>query len=434
MVGAISLVGCDSVPPPDPTPTSESSRVQPVVLNDARSLEQRIGTRFSASSWEGLTNIGVERIRVPPMTGGGAIWGSLGVDDRGHAWLGVSANEWEQSAQLYELDTGGELHARGRVSDALAAAKLPEGATQNKIHTKLHQADDGYLYFASTDETDENFASDKPPRWGGHLWRIKPGSAQWEHVLSVPEGIVALNAVGRWVYVLGYWNHVLYQFDVATRRHRRVVVGSACGHVSRNFLVDLNGSAYVPRITSGANDRAGKCESAEFIAELVEIEPDQLAVAGTTPLSQYFGPTSPSESHGIVSYTGLNDSSFLFVTHAGAMYHLLPLPDTESMTLDLGFLHPDGEAYVPSLYSPDGEQFVVAVGRTKGGELSWIRRDLKARRAEAEPLPDAFRSRGQLLYGSMARLSDGTFLVAGRRVAVGLGQPDLVLIKPGRAN
>ena len=48
---------------------------------------------------------------------------------------------------------------------------------------------------------------------------------------------------------------ILFQYDIETGRAKRVTVGSTGGHVSRNFLSDVRGYAYVPRVTSTA---AGK--------------------------------------------------------------------------------------------------------------------------------------------------------------------------------
>ncbi|MCH9671945.1 MAG: hypothetical protein K0U93_10910, partial [Gammaproteobacteria bacterium] len=197
LIAVTFLVGCDAPEVPatqsqpgssSPAPTAPKSPAGPVspsptVVAANRSLGQKVGTRFMRAGWNLLESISVTALDVPPVSQGGAIWGALGTDDRGHIWFAVSANKYEVSARLYEFTADGQLLDRGDVSTALQqAGRVVEGATQHKIHTKIHQADDGYIYFASTDETDENFATETLPKWGSHIWRIKadspPGNAQ----------------------------------------------------------------------------------------------------------------------------------------------------------------------------------------------------------------------------------------------------------------
>jgi hypothetical protein len=116
----------------------------------------------------------IREIAIPPFPNMHAIWGGTGRDDAGHLWFGVCAADDGHSAHLMELDpaTGG-MRDRGDVLSALeAAGRLRPREGQIKIHTKILQASDGHMYFASTDEEGEREDGGAPPRWGSHLWRF----------------------------------------------------------------------------------------------------------------------------------------------------------------------------------------------------------------------------------------------------------------------
>ena len=74
---------------------------------------------------------------------------------------------------------------------------------------------------------------------------------------ATPEALIAVATGGPYVYSLGYFNHVLYQFDTRTKRIRSVAVGAAGGHVSRNFFVDDRGHAFVSRVTRSGSGELG---------------------------------------------------------------------------------------------------------------------------------------------------------------------------------
>ena len=75
---------------------------------------------------------------------------------------------------------------------------------------------------------------------------------KWEHLLATPEALIAVAVGDRQVYALGYFGHVLFQFDTATRDVKRIPVGSLGGHVSRNFIADYRDHSYVPRLRADA--------------------------------------------------------------------------------------------------------------------------------------------------------------------------------------
>jgi hypothetical protein len=235
----------------------------------------------------------------------------------------------------------GAWHDRGNVVDQLKAAGLyRQGEGQNKIHSKIVPGADGWLYFASTDEEGET--DETLPRWGGHLWRTKPDTQRWQHLMAVPEGLVAVSGVGRYIYALGYWGHVLYQYDTVTGKSKRVVVGSTAAHVSRNFLADVRGHAYVPRVVAQPGGTVS--------AALVEFD-SELREFAATPLENYLGTWSPNAHHGIVGLVYLADGRLLFTTHRGQLYMIQPRVDLPALVTAIGWFHPDGEAHAPSLFA-----------------------------------------------------------------------------------
>ena len=356
-------------------------------------------------------------IELPDFSGANAIWGATGSDARGSIWAGISAVGGANSAHLVEYDpTTARLRDRGDVLSELARLGLrqPEDA-QNKIHTRLIQANDGWLYFASTDETGET--DQAPSRWGSHLWRLRPGEGRWDHVLAVPEGLIALAGQGRWLFALGLWNHVLYGYDTTTRQIRRTEVGAPPGHMSRNLVVDRAGHAYVPRVTIGG---------AGLDAVLVEYSP-RLEIVGETPLAYYADSANPAASAGIVAFAELADGALIIATSIGYLYRISPREGGASV-VPLGWLHPGGSAYTPSLFTWDGAHHLAGLARLANGDWAWVVYDLSARLGVAQPFPSGETERPLLLYGSMTRDNQGRFYIAGRRRRGETRQPVLLQV------
>ncbi len=367
-----------------------------------RNYQELTGSLFRASPRDPFRTPAVREIALPQWSGATSIWGATGRDRHGHIWVGVSADGPGSSAHLLEFDPQADTwHDRGAVVDQLKAAGVyREGEGQVKIHSKIVPAADGWLYFASTDEDGET--SEVPPRWGGHLWRIHPDTSRWQHVLAVPEGLLAVSGVGRYIYTLGYWSHVLYQYDTSTAAVRRVVVGSTAGHVSRNFLADIRGHAYVPRLMAQPDGRVA--------ATLVEYD-SELRELASTPLEFYLGTESPLANHGMVALAYLSDGRLLFTTHPGQIYEIRPQLDRPAVVAALGWFHPDGKAYAPSLFPLGGDSLVAGVTQ-RGGRYEWVVFELNTRISGAFPL-DTQGLRSVLLFGSASRDDAGRAYVGG---------------------
>lgn len=367
---------------------------------------------FTARQVPGVTGTSpLVRVLVPPdFWGSFAIWGATGSDRRGHLWFGMTSNDEKTgSAHLYELDpVSSTFSDRGNVVQELERLGLRRpGEIQMKIHSRIVEAPDGFQYFASMDESGENADGSRLPTWGGHLWRRGKGPG-WEHLATTREALIAVAAGGPYVYALGYFNHVLYQFDTRTKAVRSVAVGAAGGHVSRNFFVDARGHAFVPRVTVVATN--------QLVASLVEFNATLKEVAAQ-PLAEYFE-RGLDDSHGIVSVHPGGNNRWFFTTGKGRLYQVEPKPNGPSAVNDLGWFHPAGARYVASMFRDDrtGTLYGAALPSSNGSTTAdWIVRPLTGVPTVA-PLPygdkPTFENR-VLLYGSMSRDSAGRFYVVG---------------------
>lgn len=375
-------------------------------LGQDRPYDLRVGTRFIGAQGDGPIEATFRQLELPLFPGANSIWGATGRDDRGHIWIGVSV-QGEAAARLIEYIPAKNMFVdHGDPLTALKSAGLyREGETQRKIHSKIIQADDGYLYFSSMDEEGESGDGSRLPTWGSHLWRYDPKERRWEHVFKAPEGLVAVSGVGRWIYALGYWDHVLYQYDTHTGEVASVRVGSAGGHVSRNFVVDVYGNAYVPR---------AEWVGESLFASLVQFNTALQEVA-STPLTQYAGTGKPARHHGITGLSYLADNSIVIVTGHGYAYRIVPSERNQAVIEELGWFHPEGRSYTATLFPLDGKTKLLGVGQSKrrGSGHALVEYDIAQRSSRVIELdiPDL---EYLLLYGSNTRDDSGKLYVVGR--------------------
>jgi len=368
-------------------------------------------------------------IPVPAFPGAHAIWGSIGQDESGHVWFGVTADARPFSAHLFEYDTAADrITDRGNVLEALSAAERQRsGEHQAKIHSRIVQGPDDYLYFASMDEEGERDDGSKLPTWGGHLWRLKLGTYRWEHLLATPEALIAVAAGDRFVYALGYFGHVLFQYDTTSGNVARVPVGSVAGHVSRNFIADYRGHAYVPRLSVDAASLGRPA----FKVSLVELGRGMEELKETPLETEHYIYRSPVDSHGITGVQEMADGSWYFTTHVGFLYRIKP-PARSNSPIDnapatverVGWLHPTGPVYVASLFTPDGANTLLALAHNNlvegaTGRYQWLTFDLTSGVSRVAPfavsgLDDDLVSR-MLLYGSATRDAAANHYVVGVR-------------------
>ncbi|MBX9630885.1 MAG: hypothetical protein K2X67_10220 [Burkholderiales bacterium] len=384
----------------------------------AADVEKRTGSRFAplpSNPWRApRTRV----IDVPGFVDANSIWGATGRDAAGRIWVGVSAKAPGGSAHLMQFDPATNAWRDfGGVVDRLAEAHVsPPGAGQVKIHSKIVPGDDGRFYFTSMDEEGEAEDGSALPKWGSHLWRVDVESGRWEHLFAAPEGLVAAAGGGRWIYALGYWDHVLYQFDTVTQQQRRVVVGAVGGHASRNVVVGTDGHAFVPRVK---RDGYGMLS-----AVLVEFD-SELREQAVTPLEHYFGEPAAAEDHGIVGLAALADGRSLFTTHAGHLYSIEPREGAPARVSPVGWFHPQGASYAPSLFALDGRTLVAGIAR-RGDRYEWIVFDLASRTSRAFPF-DTHGVVGPLLYGSITRDDAGRCYVGGWQSISGGGHRPLLM-------
>ena len=349
------------------------------------------------------------RIDVPDTPGNNAIYGAIGRDRRGHVWLGVSCKGIETpSAHLFEYEPAtGKLTDRGDVVTAMKRCGVyREGDQQMKIHSRIVQAADGHMYFASMDEAGEVVSDEINPTWGSHMWRLRMPERKWEHLFSAPEGLIGVAEAGRWVYALGYWGHTLYQYDCKTGKVRSVKVGSIGGHVSRNLLADRRGHVYVPRVKVGEAD-----ESA--IPTLIEYDTSLREVA-ELPLARYVE-TTPENSQGITGFQNLPDGSIAFLTQYGHVALVRPRRWGPATITNLGWLHPDGSTYTHSLFTDTTGRYLMGTAK-KNRRYDWVVYDIETRTSQAYPFRvglDNPRPRRSALYGTAVRDDNGNCYVVG---------------------
>ena len=370
-----------------------------------RSFENQVGTRFNQIKSFSFQTPDLREIPLDYAPGTNAIWGAIGRDDQGKLYLGASTHAGEdRTAFLYQYDpVSSTLKPQGDVLGQLKRLGLYKpGMGQNKLHSKFYQADDNFLYFSSFDEQGED--TDINPTWGGHLWRKRVNNKNWQHLLATPEALIAVNIAGNYVYALGYWNHVLYQFNTHNQQVERVVVGSVANHISRNFLVDPQGHAYVPKVTTDP--------SGEVQAYLNEYD-TKLNLIGAYPMPSYKA-TNMAKHHGIVGYTSMQDGNVIFTTSDGGLYELNVFSASNSKLMYRGMMHPEGNAYIPSLFPLDGENLIAGVGKTsrKSG-YEWIIYELYSRFGVAYKLDTGYLQK-LLLYGTLTKDNAGNFYLVGR--------------------
>jgi glycopeptide antibiotics resistance protein len=356
------------------------------------------------------------RLELPEFPGTSAIWGATGRDFRGHIWFGVSASHvGSPSAHLFEfVPESNQVIDRGDVLSALKQyGRYQEGMGQAKIHSRIVQGGDGHLYFASMDEQGEAEDGSRLPTWGGHLWRMRLPTHEWEHLAEAPEALIAVAGYRDVIYALGYYGHVLYRFNSTTGEINSVRVGSVGGHVSRNLICDSRGHAFVPRV-----EKLSGVEG-NLHASIVEFDP-ALRELARTPLEHYLH-GGPEESHGIVGVQPMADRSIVFVTHAGFLYQIpVAAYEIPAVIHEIGWFHPEGPAYAPSLFTFSGTTYLVGVSQHLHGRSAnyeWLLYNLKTRTSTASPFEVEKSGRSfsdLLLYGSTTRDNLGNFYLVGR--------------------
>lgn len=345
----------------------------------------------------------VQNIVLPKVGASDVSWGSIGSDRLGNIYMGLSESYSDpRSASMVRWRPENQrVEVIGNVLQALQQANMAEaGASQGKIHSQFVSASDGFLYFTSFDEAGES--DSQLPTWGGHLWRFDPVKAMWEHLLHTPEALIAINTDGHYVYALGYWGHVLYQYDTATGRVHKTEVGSVPGHVSRQLLVDGEGHVYVPKLIPAANEQG-------FVAVLAELD-NRLNVVHEFPLPEY-SDNRMSSYRGIVGFTTMKNGDVFFTLHKGQLFRLHAEGSKDTKLEKIGFFNPAGEANIPSLFSIDGEQFVMGASRRSGSEPEWLIYETTSGTTVSYPMPELA---DFLFFGTQVKDESGAMYLVGQ--------------------
>lgn len=369
-----------------------------------RSFENTVGTVYTAPPEKIFDAPTITEITLNVPESVDAIWGAIGRDDKGLIYFGASSHGGDEaSAFLYQYnpETGSIIAQSDVVTELKRNHVHRRGMRQNKLHSKFYQANDGYLYFSSFDESGE--AEGVNPKWGGNLWRKKPNDKHWQHLLATEEALVGINTNGRYVYALGYWDHVLYQYDIQTNTTKRIAVGSTNRHVSRNFIVDELGHAYVPQLIQN--------DFNEIKVSLAEYN-EQLKLVATYPLPSYQSDDF-RKHHGIVAYASMKNGDIFFTSADGGIYHIKPFEQSAKKVQYKGMMHPNGKAYISSLFSIDGTGIIAGIGRQDkkdgGVGYQWIVYNTSLNMANTTKIA----VNKSLLYGSLTRDNQGDMYIVG---------------------
>jgi hypothetical protein len=325
---------------------------------------------------------------TPEFVGANSIWGATGRDDNGNMYFGVaaygvddpSARLWRYKPDEDRFDDMGAVNLKLREMGIARVDRFRE--TQMKIHSKIFEAGDGRIYFSSQDEHDEAYDGSRNALFGGRLFSMDLKTGNWDCVATTAEGLIAVAGGNRYVCALGYFGHVLYQYDSLERELRSIHVGTVGGHVSRNLFMDEREHVFAIRLKEtdeklgvGVSEVSGK----NVIATLVEFDTD-LNELSESPLDDYF-PTLNTDSHGITGYVKLLDGTIVFVTHQGALWMLKKRIGNAARELErLGWMHPQGRGACESLFSPIGSRYVAGfVNRGKG--YQWVVHDVQIRQS-----------------------------------------------------
>jgi hypothetical protein len=334
-----------------------------------------------------------------------AVWGATGKSSGSRLYFGLSSADGE-AASSYLLMHDTVENISSLQSDALTQLKRADlyeaGMRQSTLHSQFMMAPDGLLYFTSMDYSGQT--ARRNPTWGGHMWRKFPEAENWEHVFETNEALIALNVHERFVYALGYWGHVLYQYDTQSQSRNKITIGAVPGHRSRNFVISGSGHVFVPR-TERTSDGS-------VISTLVELN-DKLGISDVHPLPDYWM-TNGSDNHGIIAYAEMNNGDVYFTVATGGLYHITQVPSGRHKVNYLGKFDPEfSQSYIASLFSPDGESLIVGLGRNSSTTgYYWFIKELSTGIAVNYPLPEL--GDNQLLYGSMTTDSEGNMYIAGQ--------------------
>jgi len=201
---------------------------------------------------------------------------------------------------------------------------------------------------------------------------------------------------------------MLYQIQTDTAEVRSVKVGAIGGHISRNFLCDRRGHAYVPRIKA-AQRGAPIVTLAEYDTSLKQINETAL---------KYYLSGRPLSAHGITGYAPLPDGSIAFLVSYGWLSLLTPSADGPAKLTDLGWFHPAGPRYTSILFADPTGRFLLGAARgDRDRPYDWVIYDLKTRSQRLADFqisdPKGPRPEHAWLFGSETRDEEGNCYVVG---------------------
>src|SRR5437660_12331808 len=133
----------------------------------------------------------------------------------------------------------------------------------------------------------------------------------------------------------------------------------------------------------------------------------------------------------MVGLVYLPDDRFPFAAHRGQLYGIASRVGRPALVTAIGWFHPDGEAYAPSLFALGKEALIAGVTERRD-RYEWVVMELNTRISRAFPL-DTKGLRGGLLYGWVNRDRAGRAYVGGWASSGSGGtRPIMLQIDPGQ--
>ena len=393
-VGLLCLSSCDSFDPIEKRPSDPYHRVDApgITVGHSPLSEEDFSVRVDPnygkkSELRFLRAPKLRSLDIPLSIGMNSIWGATGRDHLGRIYLGVAAWDGGQdpSASLWRYSPNSDgfenLGDVNRKLDELGIRRTtPFPETQIKIHSKILQASDRRMYFATQDEHQEKEDGSNNAWVGGRLFALDLDTNGWECIHTAPEGLIALTARSRYVVAQGYFGHVLYQYDVESKTIRSKRLGTYKGHVSRNVFMDRRMHVYGIRARLAQPDEKVGVYSIDqdrVRVSLVELDPE-LNEIRDWPLEDYLL-TGTTSSEGITGFCELKDGSIVFVTQTGSLWKV-SINDQRADLERLGWIDSRGSAFCGGLFSPFGERYVCGFTiEREGAPYVWNVFDLELR-------------------------------------------------------
>lgn len=321
-------------------------------------------------------------VPLPRLTGEAMVSSGLAADSSGRIWFGLSpdrASGARDPARLFQfVPDVGRLTARGDAIGQLFRSGLPR-QTQRVLAPAILTAADGALYFLTHDG--ETPAASSPPKAaaGSHLWRLEPSSDRWELLANCSFVLDSLAGGGNSLIAFGAKEQALLRYDLTKRRGETIKLPKGKGTWLECLYCDARGHVFLLRANGNS----------ETVA-LVELNSEFRAIGNTT-LDQARS-RNPRSAACVPCVQPMKGGSFILLTQSGFLYRVVPKRAEPAAVEQLGWFHPDGEAFAEALLTLGGERYLAGMARPASSPAgsperhTWVVYDLRSKKSAGKPL------------------------------------------------